>query len=228
MKQLIPKDDFGIFADKSERVLVDSRFVAERFEKRHDNVLRDIQYITESKSGLSEEFTALNFEVSKYKDSTGRKLPCYLLTRDGFVMLVMGYTGKRAMQFKEAYIKRFNQMEAYLQTYISVRNEFPLITEQINLLHEKPKKYHFSNEFNMLYRIVTGTTASDIRKLHGLDDNAVVRPYLTHEEIALLDKLYKIDIGLLVSTPDYYERKEILQQCKDNYLSRHQLIGACV
>lgn len=84
MKELIPINDYGLFADKSERVLVDSRYVAEQFEKRHDNVIRDIQYITESKSGLSEEFTALNFEVSKYKDSTGRKLPCYLLTRDGF------------------------------------------------------------------------------------------------------------------------------------------------
>lgn len=78
---MIPMNDFGIMADKNNTARVDSRFVAQFFEKRHSNVICDIQSIIESKSGLSEEFTELNFELSSYKDSTGRKLPCYLLTR---------------------------------------------------------------------------------------------------------------------------------------------------
>ena len=43
-----------------------------------------------------------------------RKLPCYQITRDGFAFLAMGFTGKRAAQFKEAYINAFNQMEQAL------------------------------------------------------------------------------------------------------------------
>ncbi|MGK5615600.1 Rha family transcriptional regulator, partial [Proteus mirabilis] len=55
-----------------------------------------------------------NFSLSEYIDSTGRKLPLYEMTKDGFVFLVMGFTGKKAAQFKEAYIAAFNRMEAEL------------------------------------------------------------------------------------------------------------------
>ena len=111
MKFLIPEDEFGVFADQRGVPRVDSLFVAATFEKQHYNVLRDIGRITASNSGLSPEFIALNFEGNTYRDARGRKLPRYLLTRDGFTMLVMGYTGSKAMHFKELYIHRFNEME---------------------------------------------------------------------------------------------------------------------
>ena len=110
MKFLIPQDEYGMLASQHGIALVDSLFVAEVFGKKHYNVLRDIARITESQSGLSEEFTELNFEFSTYRDATGRKLPRYLMTRDGFTMLVMGYTGSKAMHFQELYIHRFNVM----------------------------------------------------------------------------------------------------------------------
>ena len=89
-----------------------SRNIAEVFHKEHYNVIRDIKAILER---CSPEFTALNFEGSEYIDPTGRKLPEYLLTKDGTTMLIMGYTGELAMKFKEAYIKRFNEMEQQLK-----------------------------------------------------------------------------------------------------------------
>ena len=119
MKELIPMNEFGVFADIHDTPRVDSRFVAQFFEKDHRHVLRDIRAIIEPKSGLSEEFIKLNFEVSNYKDSMGRKLPCYALTRDGFTILVMGYTGQKAMRFKEQYIRRFNEMEQFIDTLVS-------------------------------------------------------------------------------------------------------------
>ena len=100
MKSLIPMDDYGVFVDKHDTARVDSRYVAQFFEKQHKHVLHDIAKLTEPKSGLSEEFRKANFMPSSYKDSTGRKLNCYLLTRDGFTLLAMGYTGQKAMQFK--------------------------------------------------------------------------------------------------------------------------------
>lgn len=88
-----------------------SNQIAEHFGKRHDTVLRAIQNLD-----CSPEFTARNFAVSEYTDSTGRNLPAYTITRDGFVFLAMGFTGKEAAQWKEAYIEAFNAMEATLQT----------------------------------------------------------------------------------------------------------------
>lgn len=89
-----------------------SRNVAEVFHKEHYNVMRDIKAILER---CSPEFNALNFEGVTYKDAKGEERPEYLLTKDGTTMLIMGYTGELAMKFKEAYIKRFNEMEKQLK-----------------------------------------------------------------------------------------------------------------
>lgn len=214
MKELIPKDNYGVFADTNDTARVDSIFVAQFFEKEHKNVLRDIARMTDSNSGLSEEFTELNFELSYYKDITGRKLPCYMMTRDGFTILVMGYTGQKAMRFKELYIRRFNEMEQFIKTLVTARKDFPLLTENIKLLHENPKPYHFSNECDMINRIVTGMSAKQFRQAQGLEKGTSIRPYLSDDQIHMIEILQKVDIGLLLSVPDYEQRKRHLEWYK--------------
>ncbi|MWU28921.1 peptidase, partial [Escherichia coli] len=81
------------------QAVTSSLAVANFFSKRHDDVLKKIRTLE-----CSASFTARNFSVSDYTDCTGRKLPCYQITRDGFAFLAMGFTGKRAARFKEAYI----------------------------------------------------------------------------------------------------------------------------
>ncbi|WP_340514639.1 Rha family phage regulatory protein [Escherichia coli] len=95
-----------IIADK---VVTSSLAVASYFGKQHKNVIQKIASLE-----CSAEFTELNFQLSEYIDASGRKLPCYQITRDGFAFLAMGFTGKRAARFKEAYINAFNQMEKNL------------------------------------------------------------------------------------------------------------------
>lgn len=80
--------------------------LAAYFGKRHDDVIRKIRALD-----CSLEFTARNFTASTYTDPTGRECPCYLLTRDGFFFVAMGFTGQKAAQFKEDYIAAFNAME---------------------------------------------------------------------------------------------------------------------
>lgn len=214
MKELIPKDKYGIFADTNDTARVDSLFVAQYFEKEHKNVLRDITRITDPNSGLSENFGRLNFEPSYYTNSQNKKQPCYMMTRDGFTLLVMGYTGQKAMRFKELYIRRFNEMEQFIKTLVTARKDFPLLTENIKLLHDNPKPYHFSNECDMINRIVTGMSAKQFRSAHGLEKGTSIRPYLTDEQIKLIEALQKVDIGLLLAVPDYEQRKRHLEWYK--------------
>ena len=148
--------------------------------------------------------------LSIYKDARGRKLPRYLLTRDGFTMLVMGYTGPKAMHFKELYIQRFNEMEQCVRSLLSARQEFPMLTEMICRLHESPKAYHFSNEADMLNRIVLGMSAKQFRLANGIEKGQSIRPYLTAKQIHALDRLQHLDYGLLYSCPDFQQRKQLL------------------
>lgn len=88
--------------------------VAKFFGKRHDNVVRDIESVM---SQTPENFLQLNFEESTYEQKTPmgtKQARMFILHRDGFMLLVMGYTGKKAMQIKIAYIEAFNRMEAKL------------------------------------------------------------------------------------------------------------------
>ena len=121
MKYLIPINDHGIFCDTHDTARVDSRYVAQVFERRHADVIRAIEGIIANDSGLSEEFVKRNFASIYYKDEYNRQQPCYALTRDGFTILVMGFNGKKAMQYKEAYIKRFNEMEKTIKSLVTAR-----------------------------------------------------------------------------------------------------------
>lgn len=214
MRELIPKDELGVFADINDTARVDSLFVASAFEKNHKEVLRDIRRIIAEDSGLSDEFRQRNFAQSYYRNKQNKKQPCYYLTRDGFTMLVMGYTGAKAMKFKEMYIKRFNEMEQFIKYLVSARQEFPLLTENIKLLHDNPKPYHFSNECDMLNRIVIGMSAKQFRLANVIEKGKSIRPYLSKEQIQMLETLQKVDVGLLVAVPDYGQRKRYLEWYK--------------
>lgn len=204
-------DSYGVIERKGQPV-VSSRRVAEIFDKRHDHILRSISQIADPESGVSVEFSSLNFEEIKYKDSTGRRLPEYLMTKDGFTILAMGFTGKKAMKFKEAYINRFNQMEEFIKNLYEAKIEFPEFTDAIMAAHEEPKHYHFSNECNMINSIVLGMTAKKYRDLNGIEKGKSIRPYLSLEQIENIKTLQRIDIGLIVAVNDYQERKKILEQ----------------
>jgi hypothetical protein len=118
------------------------------------------------------------------------------------------------MKFKELYIKRFNEMEQFIKTLVSARKEFPLLTDNIKLLHENPKPYHFSNECDMINRIVTGMSAKQFRIANGIEKGKSIRPHLSDEQITMLETLQKVDVGLLVAVPDYQQRKRHLEWYK--------------
>ena len=109
---LLPSEHFSPSVSLySGRPATTSLEVANFFGKRHDNVLRDVDALL---SQLPENSLQLNFEETYQEQETPlgvKQVRMFILYRDGFMLLVMGYTGKKALAMKLAYIEAFNRME---------------------------------------------------------------------------------------------------------------------
>ncbi|MBP3951151.1 Rha family transcriptional regulator [Bacillus suaedae] len=112
-----------VYVDESKPVTT-SLMIAKTFEKEHGKVLRDIRSLE-----CSENFKYANFGESSYENQQGRSMPMFIVSFDGFAMLAMGYTGKKAIEFKELYINEFNRTRLILAS----RNETLLSIEQRQL-----------------------------------------------------------------------------------------------
>ena len=99
---------------QSDQVITTSLKVAEVFGKEHKNVIRDIRTLIEQIEDGSKLSTPL-FSESTYINQQNKTQPMYLMNRDGFTLLAMGFTGKKALQFKLAFISAFNRMEQKLK-----------------------------------------------------------------------------------------------------------------
>ncbi len=104
--------------EKNGKIVTTSLKVSETFGKRHDRVLRAIKDLD-----CTDDFRLPNFGEGLYADKNGQMRPMYEMTRDGFVFLVMGFTGPKAARCKEAYITAFNQMEQALRQRLFVAPE---------------------------------------------------------------------------------------------------------
>lgn len=102
-KKVVVKVDNG-------QLVTSSRNVAFNFEKRHSNVIRAIERIIDSAQNWAELFYP-----TQYKDNSGKENKMYFMNRDGFSLLVMGFTGKKALEWKLKYIQAFNEMEKELK-----------------------------------------------------------------------------------------------------------------
>ena len=101
-----------LFLSTNGQPFTTSRAVAERFGKQHKNILRAIETLL--RDSPDPEFNRLNFEPVEYIDNKGEPRRAWNMTKNGFIFLVMGFTGKLAAQFKERYIQAFDAMAAQL------------------------------------------------------------------------------------------------------------------
>lgn len=113
-----------------------SRDIAEHFGKEHKNVLRDIENLI---GGLPNfEHTPMFFKTTYLHPQNGQEYPMYLMNRDGFTLLAMGFTGKEALEWKIKYINAFNSMEQELRNPKPMTaNEMFSLQAQINLESER-------------------------------------------------------------------------------------------
>lgn len=95
---------------KNKQALCDSLQLARMFGKRHDNILRDIGGLLKN-----EETHEMFKKVTRVDEQNGQSYPMYYMNRDGFSLLAMGFTGKKALEWKLKYIQAFNKMEATIR-----------------------------------------------------------------------------------------------------------------
>lgn len=196
----------GLLVNKDHEVMVDSRYVAEVFEKEHKQVMRDIRVLTEKLGVLSEDIGRYKFVPSSYKNIQGKKQPCYLLNRNAFTLLVMGYTTPKALAFKVWYINRFDEMESLLQSMLALRADYPEFTSTLAQI-DIDNKYRFSTENDLIYKLATGKRARDWRKELGLNKGESIRPYLTEAQNKQILKIQQYDTFLMDIFKDYEDRK---------------------
>lgn len=157
-----------VFVEEN-KVFTDSLTIAEVFQKRHDKVLRDIRNLK-----CSVEFRQANYGESSYKNKQGRIMPSFIMTFDGFAMLAMGYTGEKAMQFKEMYIAEFNRTHRMLESnkvtllsheqkeiqnavYCVIHNRYPLLSDAA-------RRKYFSKIYSDLKKRYDVNSYRDIRR----------------------------------------------------------------
>lgn len=98
---------------KNHQAVTTSLQIAEAFEKQHKHVIEAIEAKLQSAEN-SAHYTSM-FAVGEYRDSRSRNQKMYYLNRDGFTFIAMGFTGRKADEFKLKYIEAFNQMETHIK-----------------------------------------------------------------------------------------------------------------
>ena len=183
---------------KEEKVAVTSLDVAETFGKEHRRVLQDIREL-----GCSDDFRLHNFVQSSYTNQQGKSQPMFLVTRDGFTMLVMGYTGETAMRFKEAYIRQFNEMERLLlgkrlerEKGIAVRQSLTKAIQQ-SAENERMHGHAYSNFTNTIYKALFGKSASQLREERSIGPKENLRDCLSAEELQAVQSMECLVNGLI-------------------------------
>lgn len=206
---------------KVETSIVTSLDVAETFEKEHKRVLQDIRNL-----GCSEEFGQHNFVLSSYTSIQNKKQPMYCMTRDGFTLLVMGYTGEKAMKFKEGYIRQFNAMEKVLLGKIRERDKGIAVRQALtNALKESQENermhgHAYSTYTDMVYRTLFGKTAKQLRKEKGISTKDNLRDFLTEEELKAVQSKEMLVSGLVDCGWGYSQIRDFLKGQSQNMLEQ--------
>lgn len=186
--------------NKEEVTVVTSLDVAETFGKEHYHVIEDIREIASKIS--TPEFSGLFYET-EYKASNGKKNPMYYMNRDGFTLLVMGYTGEKAMQFKMAYIKQFNAMEKALIGKVKEREKGIAVRQALtNAIKESGENermhgHAYSTYTDLIYKAVLGKSAKQLREELGIEKQDNLRDSLSAEELAKVKSVEMVVSGLV-------------------------------
>jgi Rha family phage regulatory protein len=193
--------------------VVSSKVVAEEFGREHKNLMQNLRSLIDS-GHLGE----LDFKPSSYIDKQNKTQPAYELTERGFLIAMPFIGGEKARDGQVRLVDSFIEYrekakkEAAIQAERELaRVEYRPMTNAIKHSKEAEGKevehYHFSNEANMINRIVLGTTAAKFRKENDIGKAEAIRDYLTAEQIRAITELQRADTVFINMGWDYDKRK---------------------
>ena len=197
-----------------------SRDIANLCNKEHKNVIRVIRDL------LSDEILDAQIEPLKF-NYRGQDFDYYELNKRDSIVLV----ARLNPVFMAKIIDRWEFLERKLSEKYNhelLRNvskvEYKPMTDAIAEAHEEIKPYHFSNEADLINRIVLGCTASKFRKDNDVDKNDSIRDYLTFEQLNCITALQRANTVYIEDGLDFQERKEKLTSLF-NRKHKQKLIG---
>lgn len=198
---------------REERAACTSLDVADTFGKDHRHVLRDIREL-----GCSDEFRLSNFGPSSYVNEQNKTQPMVVMTRDGFTLLVMGYTGELAMKFKEAYIRQFNAMESALfgkrierEKGIAVRQSMTKALQQ-SMEDARMRGHAYSTYTNCIYKALFDMNANQLREFFGIGKKDNLRDRFSQEQLRAIQSMECLVSGLVDCGWEYDRVKAFIQE----------------
>lgn len=205
--------------NREEILTANSRDVAEHFEKQHKDVLESIRNLTAENSATKSMFIETSFE------SRGKFYPQYELTRDGFSLLVMGFTGSKALEWKLKYIEAFNEMERELKRLFEERKRTEIerakgiiirhvLTDTIKMkIADSPnKKFAYPNYTKLIYRTIFGKSLKELQADFGVKPKETVRDYMTAEQLKEVESMEMLVSSLINLGMSYDEIKSFILQ----------------
>lgn len=174
---------------------------------------------------VSEEFGQRNFAQSYYINVQSKKQPMYHITKDGFTLLAMGYTGDIAMKFKEAYIKQFNIMEKTLQGKLVEREKGIAVRQPLTKALQQSKEnermhgHAYSTYTNCIYKVIFGMDAKKLREKYGIGKNDDLRDCFTAEELKSIQSMESLVSGLVDCGWGYDQVKAFIEQTNTKLLA---------
>ena len=208
--------------NNEEVLTASSRQVADKFEKEHRHVLESIDKMKEQLS--TAEFSAL-FMEGKYVASNGKKNKEYLMTRDGFSLLVMGFTGEKVLRWKLDYIKAFNEMEKELKRLYSERQKWEIErqkgilvrhiladTIKMKVTDSPHKKFMYPNYTKLIYKTIFGKTMKELQEQYGVKRKESIREYVTADELKQIESMEMLVSSLISCGWGYDQIKGFIQE----------------
>ncbi|WP_346962391.1 Rha family transcriptional regulator [Clostridium sp.] len=210
--------------NKEEILTVTSREIAEDFEKRHDHLVRDIENLIGSIPKI--EDTPNYFIETQYQNEQNKQwYKEYLLTRDGFSLLVMGFTGAKALGWKLKYIRAFNEMEKELKRLYNERKKWEIEREKGVLVRhiltdtiktkvkDSPnKKFMYPNYTKLIYKTIFGKTLKELQQEFGIKAKESLRDYLTSEQLKEIEQMEMLVSSLIGVGMGYEEIKNFINE----------------
>ena len=180
--------------------MTDSLKVADVFGKRHKNIIQAVKELD-----CSEEFRRLNFQPSYYLNEQIKRQPKFNMTQDGFTFLVMGFRGKKAAEFKEAYIKQFNEMREWISKREHLSTNQHILNDAIQMRFTEP--FAYSRENNLVYIVALGTTRKKWLADNLYPNDVEIRECLNAKQLQLVEQLTIENAVMIKLDMDYITRK---------------------